>query len=351
MMLNTAVDRIDDKNERLDYMDFAKGIGILLVVLGHNLQGIPYMTSWIYTFHMPLFFVISGYLEEHKSQKGIRQKDFKAYFISKLSALMWPYFTFSVVNLVWLVVFNLVMGVTPEDAFAVIAFKMVSTYGYRALWFLPAIFFASVISHLCERKNTVLFLALFAMTGIVCSQMTNCLSSESLWLYLVRYFGRIALGASFLQIGKLVYTPLRRIRDRIAWCVIALCFAVTVACVPFIPSVNMSLARIQNAPLFYLCGCAGSIGTILFCVQCPKIKSPFVYLGRNSLIIMALHMDAPIEIAWMFLGKLGIVAALPIYMSSMIAVLIEMFILDIAILVIQKYTSIFVKSPKRKLMG
>lgn len=310
------------------------------------------MTSWIFTFHMPLFFVISGYLEEHKSQKDIRRKDFKTYIISKLSALMWPYLTFSVVNLVWLVVFNLVMSATPEDTFAVIAIKMVSTYGYRALWFLPAMFFASVISRLCERKNnTVLLLAVFALTGIVCSQVANCLSSESLWIYPVRYFGRIALGASFLQIGKLIYAPLRRIRDRIVWCVIALCFAITVVCVPFIPSVNMSFARVHNALLFYLCGCAGSIGTILFCVQCPKIKRPFVYLGRNSLIIMALHMDAPIEIAWMFWGKLGVGAALPIYMTSGIAVLIEMFILDITILLIQKYAPVLVKFPKRKLMG
>ena len=52
--------------KRLDYMDAVKGIGILLVVMGHNLQGIPALTSWIYSFHMPLFFIVTGYLEAHR---------------------------------------------------------------------------------------------------------------------------------------------------------------------------------------------------------------------------------------------------------------------------------------------
>ena len=56
-----------DATENLEYIDVAKGIGILLVVLGHNLQDLPLMTSWIYSFHMPLFFAISGFLDAYKN--------------------------------------------------------------------------------------------------------------------------------------------------------------------------------------------------------------------------------------------------------------------------------------------
>lgn len=47
--------------KRIEYLDYAKGIGIILVVLGHILiKG--NIKIYIYSFHMPLFFIISGYL-------------------------------------------------------------------------------------------------------------------------------------------------------------------------------------------------------------------------------------------------------------------------------------------------
>lgn len=50
--------------ERLDYIDRAKGILIILVVIGHIWQS-GCVFEFIYTFHMPAFFVISGVLLAH----------------------------------------------------------------------------------------------------------------------------------------------------------------------------------------------------------------------------------------------------------------------------------------------
>jgi len=49
--------------KRIEYIDIARGIGILLVVLGHNDFGYisPFGHKLIYSFHMPLFFFLSGY--------------------------------------------------------------------------------------------------------------------------------------------------------------------------------------------------------------------------------------------------------------------------------------------------
>ena len=44
--------------KRIEWIDTAKGIGLILVILGH--LHIPFMTTWIYLFHMPLFFFLSG---------------------------------------------------------------------------------------------------------------------------------------------------------------------------------------------------------------------------------------------------------------------------------------------------
>ena len=39
---------------RIDWIDIAKGYGIIGVIIGHITT--PYITVWIYTFHIPLFF-------------------------------------------------------------------------------------------------------------------------------------------------------------------------------------------------------------------------------------------------------------------------------------------------------
>lgn len=48
--------------KRIAYLDIAKGIGILLVVLGHNyIKGsLPALGKLIFSFHMPFFFLLSG---------------------------------------------------------------------------------------------------------------------------------------------------------------------------------------------------------------------------------------------------------------------------------------------------
>src|SRR5574338_650499 len=47
---------------RVGYVDIAKGIGIILVVMGHNDFALisPFAHKFIYSFHMPMFFFMSG---------------------------------------------------------------------------------------------------------------------------------------------------------------------------------------------------------------------------------------------------------------------------------------------------
>lgn len=47
------------KNKRIVWIDIAKGLGILLVVIGH-VRTMPFIHECIYLFHMPLFFLLSG---------------------------------------------------------------------------------------------------------------------------------------------------------------------------------------------------------------------------------------------------------------------------------------------------
>jgi len=56
-------------------ISFMQTFGIILVVLGHSTYQLmqaghtPAIYKWIYTFHMPLFFFISGYLLRYSNDR------------------------------------------------------------------------------------------------------------------------------------------------------------------------------------------------------------------------------------------------------------------------------------------
>lgn len=45
-----------NNNQRILWIDMAKGYGIILVIIGH--WNIPYLTDYLYAFHIPLFFFL-----------------------------------------------------------------------------------------------------------------------------------------------------------------------------------------------------------------------------------------------------------------------------------------------------
>lgn len=72
------------KTNNFPAIDILKGIGIILVVIGHNSSGV--LRNFIYTFHMPLFFIISGFL--------FSKKNIKDYLMNSFQRLLIPYFLF-----------------------------------------------------------------------------------------------------------------------------------------------------------------------------------------------------------------------------------------------------------------
>lgn len=91
---------------RIEWVDLAKGFGIILVVLGHVIRGltnsniwIPSATShfidgWIYAFHMPLFFFLSGLFLTRSTRKTLA-----TFVTEKLSTIAYPYFVWSVITI------------------------------------------------------------------------------------------------------------------------------------------------------------------------------------------------------------------------------------------------------------
>lgn len=64
--------------ERVLCLDYAKGLLIILVVLGHVMPENALTHSWIYSWHMPAFFVLNGILLSYiQYVKNVCGGDFK----------------------------------------------------------------------------------------------------------------------------------------------------------------------------------------------------------------------------------------------------------------------------------
>lgn len=63
---------------RIEYIDIAKGIGILLMVIGHMVSIFP-IRQFIFQFHMPMFLIFSGFLFNDKKWGGGRKRSRYSY--------------------------------------------------------------------------------------------------------------------------------------------------------------------------------------------------------------------------------------------------------------------------------
>ncbi|MEO8389170.1 acyltransferase family protein [Polaromonas sp.] len=126
-------------------VDIARGIGIVLVVLGHNglvLENKGELFRVIYAFHLPLFFFLSGLFL--KDTDTLRK-----FALSRADALLKPYF-------VVLALAGILMALEPDvvptaDASAAgyffgVLYATAPTIAWAPLWFLPHLFVASVVS-------------------------------------------------------------------------------------------------------------------------------------------------------------------------------------------------------------
>lgn len=103
----TSVDlKMDVDKSRLDWIDIAKGIGIILVVYGHVMRGlvkanlfpngdlVRELDNLIYSFHMPLFFFLAGLL----LVPSVGRRGRSGFLWSKVDTIAYPYLVWSLIQ-------------------------------------------------------------------------------------------------------------------------------------------------------------------------------------------------------------------------------------------------------------
>lgn len=149
-------------NNRIHWIDIAKGLTIILMVLGHT--SIPkFASDFIWSFHMPLFFISSGWCTDWNRDSIGKFINHKAY------SLLLPFVVYSSIVLM----LRLLTGGGTIRSFISIGWEGC------ALWFIPVLFFALVTSKLIMSvKEKDIQIILWLLTAVI-----GCwLSYSSLYL-------------------------------------------------------------------------------------------------------------------------------------------------------------------------
>ena len=151
---------------RIDFIDILKSLGVLLVVIGHiPFTCMPLLTV-VFSFHMPLFFICSGYLyKDSPLDKAFFKKN-----IYQLVVVMIPYF---LINRV----FNIVQDalyypdrLTIENEFlSPFCSFLLGESSIGWMWFLWTLFWMRLLYCIVCRyvSNPYLLLAISVFSGII----------------------------------------------------------------------------------------------------------------------------------------------------------------------------------------
>ena len=119
--------------ERLQYIDAIRGFAMFLVVLGHVSFEQSIITTTIYSFHMPLFMFICGYVARYSYKDIISVKQLIKTVFQKFTAILLPYIVFCI--LVRPLFFN-----NPINYIEQITQNGIQSLFLSEYWFLPCLF-------------------------------------------------------------------------------------------------------------------------------------------------------------------------------------------------------------------
>ncbi len=291
------------KEKRLDYIDMVKGIGIVLVVIGHSTYVSEPVLTWLTSFHMPLFFVVSGMLFAHKDSAA---EPFGSYVRKRFCGMMIPYFWFS---LIYLGVDYYYLYAHPQvidQAFINSAWlQALSFFGISVLWFLPTIFVGEVSLYGLIRKCPPGITALLCVAGIFIpttgmNLIRAYIDMEASFFYtwlgnLLMALLRVFPAVIFLLMGYYTYFQIRKLylRPYLEVLVGIGCLLLNGAVAFANGRVDMHYLVFHHVLLYYLGAYSASLGLLLLCRHIRPFWLP-CFLGTHSLIVMLTHLDCQV---------------------------------------------------------
>jgi fucose 4-O-acetylase-like acetyltransferase len=291
-------------NTRLKHIDIAKGIGILLVVFGHNaiiFNQKGELSNIIFSFHLPLFLFLSGLFWNTKNT-------LKELIVNKLDSMIKPYFTTLII---------VYLCSKPDRFINYLAGVIYSTgatipSAWVPLWFLTHIWAVTVFSWVFVKLTKINSLRIFLRVFVLlCLLIIGFLVNGFFWKrpmnldwFIVKFYGNssflaglpfsidiIFISSFFFLMGCLLKQQVIDFKIKYHYLFLSL-FLFSVCHYYFDYSINLNSRIYDNLIISTVEAISGIY--IILCISCLISKYQiaseiFGYIGSGSLFILIFH--------------------------------------------------------------
>ncbi|WP_165731740.1 acyltransferase family protein [Polaribacter sp. 20A6] len=259
---------------KIDWVDNAKGIGIVLVVFGHVLRGIfakglsisndtfMFIDDIIYSFHMPLFFLISGFF----INKSLSKYGGKELIINKAKTIMYPYFIWSVIQ----ILINVLLSKFTNNNSDLWSILKIIYEPIAPFWYLYAVFLMYILSVIFIKID--IKLKIFFAAILYFLPNTNIILVDNLFDFYIYFI-----------LGSFLFKEINQLKKN----VLILFLSVPFFLISFY-CYNV-LFKINEIRLYLIPALIGAIVVFSFSKIMVQNKI-FTFLGNQSLVIFLLHI-------------------------------------------------------------
>lgn len=292
--------RFDDYlncKSRFFWIDIAKGIAIILMIIGHTVTLGGYLRNWIFSFHMPLFFLLSGYTIQTVSWEKMGKATIKDY-----KRLIVPVLVMRGINaVVNIVIDGIGLKASIIDNISRILWGNGNDYirggrtqflGLGVIWFLIALFWSKLFYRLLlhiQDKYRILLLICFSGLGMYIGKqvrLPQCLDIIPVAMLFMEG------GYSFRKYKDKMKEKVKRNLRTIVY-ILTVSLWIWLAC---IKRIYIEIA-VRQYPCYFICIIVAFIGC--FCMlefsmliekQQIHFNSRFLsFVGQNSLDLLCIH--------------------------------------------------------------
>ena len=285
--------------QRITWLDSLRGFAMLMVVLGHVSAMSSNAVLWIYAFHMPLFFMISGVVFRYSKYKSLKEC-----VIDKAKKLLLPYVFLFLINFPFWFVNWKILGSSSATPLGMLEGFLTANHaiGYMTstvLWFLPCLFLVSILfwefAHL-EKIKGIKIEALVFICFILAWALSSYFDSPAVW-----HWKTVPLATVFYWIGwrfghvwhafvdKFSCGKFLPVKNLAYLCLIVLLLVVGTAVAFLNGKISMHANSYHNFALMLTASLALCLGFALLFIKLPEIKL-FDFAGKNSITFFGFHI-------------------------------------------------------------